>query len=99
MIYAKSRDNARTPVQWDDSENAGFTAGTPWIKVNPNYKEINARQALADPDSLFYYYQRLIKLRKEKPIIVHGSYDLILGDDPEIYASRARSMISGSLLF
>ena len=86
MIYAKSRDNARTPVQWDDSENAGFTAGTPWIKVNPNYKEINARQALADPDSLFYYYQRLIKLRKEKPIIVHGSYDLILADDPEIYA-------------
>jgi oligo-1,6-glucosidase len=86
MIYAKSRDNARTPVQWDDSENAGFTTGTPWIKVNPNCKKINARQALADPDSLFYYYQRLIKLRKEKPIIVHGSYDLILADDPEIYA-------------
>jgi oligo-1,6-glucosidase len=85
-IYAKSRDNARTPVQWDDSENAGFTTGTPWIKVNPNYKDINAKQALADPNSIFYYYQKLIRLRKEKPIIVHGSYDLILDEHPEIYA-------------
>ena len=86
MIYAKSRDNARTPVQWDDSEHAGFTTGTPWIKVNPNYKDINAKQALADPNSLFYYYQRLIRLRKEKPIIAHGNYDLILDEHQEIYA-------------
>ena len=85
-IYAKSRDNARTPVQWDDSKNAGFTTGTPWIKVNPNYKEINAKQALADPNSLFYYYQKLIQLRKEKPIVVQGSYDLILDEHQEIYA-------------
>jgi oligo-1,6-glucosidase len=86
MIYAKSRDNARTPVQWDDSEHAGFTTGTPWIKLNPNYKDINAKQALADPNSLFYYYQRLIRLRKEKPIIVQGNYDLILDEHQEIYA-------------
>jgi oligo-1,6-glucosidase len=85
-IHAKSRDNARTPVQWDDSENAGFTTGTPWIKVNPNYKDINAKQALADPDSIFYYYQKLIRLRKEKPVVVHGSYDSILDEDREIYA-------------
>jgi oligo-1,6-glucosidase len=86
MIYAKSRDNARTPVQWDDSEHAGFTTGTPWIKVNPNYKDINAKQALADRNSLFYYYQMLIRLRKEKPIVVHGNYDLILDEHEEIYA-------------
>ena len=85
-IYAKSRDNARTPVQWDDSEHAGFTTGTPWIKVNPNYKDINAKRALADPNSIFYYYQKLIRLRKEKPIIVHGNYDLILDEHQEIYA-------------
>jgi oligo-1,6-glucosidase len=85
-IYAKSRDNARTPMQWDDSTNAGFTTGIPWIKVNPNYKDINSQQALADPDSLFYYYQKLIRLRKEKPIIVHGRYDLLLDDHQEIYA-------------
>jgi oligo-1,6-glucosidase len=86
IIYAKSRDNARTPIQWDDSEQAGFTSGLPWIKVNPNYTEINVKQALADSDSIFYYYQKLIRLRKNNPIIVYGVYDLILNDDEEIYA-------------
>jgi len=86
MIHAKSRDNARTPVQWDDSGHAGFTTGTPWIKLNPNYKDINAKQALADPNSIFFYYQKLIRLRREKPIIVQGSYDLILDENQEIYA-------------
>ena len=85
-IYIKGRDNARTPMQWDDSENAGFTTGTPWLKVNPNYKEINAERALEDQDSIFYYYQQLIKLRKEHEIIVYGTYDLILEDNPSIYA-------------
>lgn len=82
----KSRDNARTPFQWDDSENAGFTTGTPWIMVNPNYKAINAKAELSDPNSIFYYYQKLIQLRKEKEIIVYGSYDLLLPDSKEIYA-------------
>lgn len=85
-IYAKGRDNARTPMQWDASANAGFTSGTPWIKVNPNYGAINAQQALADPDSIFRYYQQLITLRKANPIMVYGSYDLLLPDHEQIYA-------------
>lgn len=85
-IYAKGRDNARTPMQWDDSENAGFTTGSPWIKANPNYREINAKQALEDQNSIFYYYQQLIKLRKEYEIITYGVYDLILEEDENIYA-------------
>ncbi|MDZ5473602.1 alpha-glucosidase [Bacillus sp. 31A1R] len=85
-IYTKGRDNARTPVQWDDSENAGFTTGTPWIKVNPNYKDINAKKALEDENSIFYYYKKLIQLRKQHEIIVYGKYDLLLPDSEEIYA-------------
>jgi oligo-1,6-glucosidase len=84
--HMRSRDNARTPMQWDDSPNAGFTTGTPWIKLNPNYTQINVAQALADPRSIFYYYQQLIRLRKENPVMVHGRYDLILDDHPQIYA-------------
>ena len=86
IFHAKSRDNARTPVQWDSSDQAGFTAGTPWIKVNPNYKEVNVAQALADPDSVFHYYKKLIRLRKENPIMVYGNYDLILDNHEDIYA-------------
>jgi oligo-1,6-glucosidase len=85
-IYVKGRDNARTPVQWDDSKHAGFTTGTPWIEVNPNYKEINAKAVVEDKNSIFYYYQNLIRLRKEYEIIVYGGYDLILEDDPEIFS-------------
>jgi oligo-1,6-glucosidase len=85
-IHAKSRDNARTPMQWDTSANAGFTGGKPWIGVNPNYQQINVQQAMADPDSIFAYYQRLIRLRKQSPVIVHGNYELILEAHPDIYA-------------
>jgi len=84
-IINKSRDNARTPMQWDDSENAGFTTGTPWIKVNPNYKEINAKAEIADPNSVFHYYQKLIALRKKTPIIVYGKYELLMQDSEELY--------------
>ena len=80
------RDNARTPMQWDASSNAGFTTGTPWIKVNPNYTEINAQAALEDPDSVFYYYQKLISLRHTNPIIVYGIFKPLLTDSNEIYA-------------
>ncbi len=80
-----SRDNARTPVQWDDSPNAGFTTGTPWMPVNPNYKEINAKAELQDPQSVFYYYKKLIQLRKEYPVIVYGKYQLLLPDDPDLF--------------
>jgi len=85
-IYVKGRDNARTPVQWNASEHAGFTTGTPWISVNPNYKEVNVEQAVADPDSIFHYYKQLIKLRKENDVIVYGTYDLLLDDHEQIYA-------------
>lgn len=80
-----SRDNSRTPVQWDDSENAGFTAGTPWIKVNPNYKEINVKKDLADPLSIYAYYQKLISLRRENLVMIYGDYKDLTGGDPNIY--------------
>ena len=80
-----SRDNARTPVQWDDTENAGFTTGTPWITVNPNYKKINAAAELKDPSSVFHYYQKLIALRKQYPIIVYGKYELLLPEDENLF--------------
>ena len=85
-LMLRSRDNARTPMQWDDSEQAGFTDGESWIKVNPNYKEINAAQQLEDPNSIFYYYQKLIRLRKEKDIIVYGEFEPIYRDDEQIFA-------------
>ena len=85
-LMLRSRDNARTPMQWDDSEQAGFTDGESWIKVNPNYKEINAAQQLKDPNSIFHYYQKLISLRKEKDIIVYGEFEALYRDDEQIFA-------------
>ncbi len=85
-IYAKGRDNARTPLQWDNSINAGFTKGVPWIKVNPNYSEINVANALKDKNSVFYYYQKLIKLRKEHDVIVYGDVDILLLEHESIFA-------------
>ena len=76
-IHIKSRDNARTPMQWDDSANAGFTTGKPWIGVNPNYTEINARKEMFNTDSIFNYYKKLIELRRKYPIIVKGKYSLL----------------------
>ena len=85
-LKAKSRDNARTPMQWDDSENAGFTTGTPWLKVNPNYKQINAASQVNDPDSVFSFYRRLVALRKEYDVFVDGAFELLYADDPDIFA-------------
>jgi oligo-1,6-glucosidase len=85
-IYTKGRDNARTPMQWDAGPNAGFTTGAPWIEINPNYTEINAAQALADPGSVFHFYRKLIALRKAHPVIVYGAYALLLPDHPQVYA-------------
>lgn len=85
-IYIKGRDNARTPMQWNANEHAGFTAGEPWIGLNPNYKEINVEQALQDRESIFYYYKKLIELRKKHEIIVYGTYDLIFEEHPSIFA-------------
>lgn len=85
-IHARSRDDARTPMQWSGAENAGFTTGTPWLKVNPNYKTINADNQLSDPDSVFSYYQRLIRLRKGHPVFREGTFRLVLADHEDIFA-------------
>ncbi|WP_136608116.1 glycoside hydrolase family 13 protein [Paenibacillus dokdonensis] len=86
VIWKKSRDNARTPMQWNKSEEAGFTKATPWIRVNSNYPLINVEDALKDPDSIYYYYKKLIALRKEHEVIVYGKYELLLPLDTQIYA-------------
>ncbi|WP_284639547.1 glycoside hydrolase family 13 protein [Paenibacillus silviterrae] len=94
-IWAKGRDNARTPMQWDDGEHAGFSQSSPWLKVNPNYKHINVKTAIADPDSLFYYYKRLIELRKDSEysdVIVYGSYDLLFASHPRLYIYKRSHM-------
>ena len=88
MSYLKavSRDNARTPMQWDDSKNAGFSTGEPWLKVNENYKLINAKSQISDESSVFSYYKKLIELRHSMDVMVDGVYDLILENHPDIYA-------------
>ena len=85
-INYKGRDNARTPMQWDDSAYAGFSTAEPWIMVNPNYTKINAKDQVSREDSVFKYYQKLIRLRHNSDLIVYGTYDLILADDKDIYA-------------
>ena len=85
-IHRRSRDNARTPMQWSDAPNAGFTTGTPWIGVNPNYRTINAEAQENDPDSVLCFYRRLIALRRELPIITEGDYTLLLADHPQVFA-------------
>ena len=87
-LAAHSRDNARTPMQWDASLNAGFSDHDPWLAVNPNYVTINAKAALADPDSVFYHYQKLIQLRHDLPVITEGKFALVAGneDDAQVFA-------------
>ena len=85
-IYAKGRDNARTPMQWDNSENAGFTTGTPWLAVNKNYDEINAKQCLEDENSIFHHYRKLIDIRKNNDTIIYGDYTLLCPEDENIFA-------------
>ena len=89
-LRAMSRDNARTPMQWDASPQAGFTTGEPWIAVNPNHGEINAAAAVADQGSVFHHYRRLIELRHTDPVVVHGDFTMLLADDPQVYAFTRR---------
>lgn len=96
-IHPISRDNARTPMQWSDSPNTGFTTGTPWIKVNHNYRKINVAKDLKDPNSIFRYYQKIIQLRKQNLIMIYGDYQLILEDDEHIY-SYLRTLNKNRLL-
>ena len=83
-----SRDNARTPMQWNTSDHAGFTTGTPWICVNENYRQINAADQIEDPASVFHYFRKLIELRHTYPVIVYGKYEELLSDDPDVFAYR-----------
>lgn len=85
-LCTKARDNARTPMQWNTSYQAGFTEGTPWYHINPNYTKINVEMALEDKNSIFYYYQKLIKLRKEEDILVYGTFELLCPEDKHIFA-------------
>jgi oligo-1,6-glucosidase len=89
-LRTMGRDNARTPMQWDASPNAGFTSGTPWLAVNPNHREINAQAALADPDSVFHHYRRLIELRHTLAVIALGDFTMLVPDDERVYAFTRR---------
>jgi alpha-glucosidase len=86
LIWSTSRDNSRTPMQWSADENAGFTNGTPWIGVNPNYTEINVEKQEKDPNSILNYYKKMIQLRRIEKIFTYGIYDLVLEDHPSLYA-------------
>lgn len=86
ILNHKSRDNSRTPMQWTDEANAGFTTGTPWIDLAKNYREINVEKSIQDPDSIFYHYHKLIRLRKTYDIISNGDYRLLIEDDPNVFA-------------
>jgi oligo-1,6-glucosidase len=89
-LRAKSRDNARTPMQWDGSAEAGFTTGEPWLPVNPNYRELNAAAQVGDPGSVFAHYRRLIELRHTEPAVARGDFTMLLPDDPRVYAFTRR---------
>ncbi|MEC2077146.1 alpha-glucosidase [Metabacillus fastidiosus] len=86
IIWKNGRDNSRTPMQWTDEINAGFTTGKPWLPVNSNYCSINVKQSLQDPDSIYHYYKKMIELRKEHEALIYGSYDPILEEDDKIFA-------------
>ena len=90
-IYAKGRDNARTPIQWNEGDNAGFSDHEPWIGVNPNYKEINVEEALKDENSVFHFYQKLIRLRKEYEIISTGDFELFFEEDRRFFAYKRQA--------
>jgi oligo-1,6-glucosidase len=85
-LRSASRDNARTPMQWDGSEHAGFTTGTPWMAVNPNHTEINAQAEIVERDSVFHHYRQLIELRHTEPVVVHGNFNMLLADHRQVYA-------------
>lgn len=97
-IHHTSRDNARTPMQWNRGKNAGFSAAKPWISVNPNYVSINAADQQKDPDSIYHYYQKLIGLRRRYPIIVYGKYELIEENHPQIFAYTRRLGVQNMLV-
>ncbi|TDM12823.1 glycoside hydrolase family 13 protein [Macrococcus lamae] len=86
MLQRISRDNARTPMQWNDDENAGFTTGRPWLKVNPNYEEINVEKQMQDENSIYSFYKKMIQFKKDNPVMTYGVFDLVYADDPDVFA-------------
>lgn len=96
-IHHSSRDNARTPMQWNDGKNAGFSEGNPWIKVNPAYPEINVASALEDTNSIYYFYQKMNELRHKYDVIVYGNYELLDPDDEKVFAYK-RNLRNESIL-
>jgi glycosidase len=86
IIWKNGRDNSRTPMQWSNEVNAGFTQGTPWLKMNPNFTDINVQQSIEDLNSIYHYYRNLIQIRKENPALIYGSYELILKEHDHVYA-------------
>ncbi|MFC0473882.1 alpha-glucosidase [Robertmurraya beringensis] len=91
IIWATSRDNSRTPMQWSDDHEAGFTTGSPWMKVNPNYKDINVKKQLEDEHSILSFYKRMIQLKKNNDVFTYGKYELLLEEDPQIYVYTRES--------
>ncbi|WP_222592472.1 alpha-amylase family glycosyl hydrolase [Alkalibacterium kapii] len=85
-IWKNARDNARTPMQWSDAPQAGFTTGTPWFSVNANYPDINVKQAVKDPESIYHYYKKMIEIRKNTPALIFGSYELLAEEHPQVYS-------------
>ncbi len=86
ILWASGRDNSRTPMQWSSDENAGFTTGIPWLAVNPNYKKINVEAQQKDPHSILHFYKKMIRLKKANEVFTYGTYDLLLQDDPQLFA-------------
>ena len=89
-VYVNGRDNVRTPIQWANAPNGGFSDVAPWIKVNPNYPEINVEAALADPNSIFYFYQKMLAFRKANPTLVYGDYKDLAPRDEQVFAYRRK---------
>ena len=87
-MQQQGRDNARTPIQWSDAPHGGFTESTPWLTINPNYTEINAKEALANPNSIFYFYQKMLAYRKEHSTLIYGDYQLLAAESEKVYAYR-----------
>ncbi|MFX3673568.1 MAG: alpha-glucosidase [Paenisporosarcina sp.] len=90
-IYVKGRDNARTPMQWSNDKNGGFTEGTPWIEVNPRYTDINVKESIQNKDSIFSHYQHLIRIRKDIEVVTQGDFNLLFKEHPQVFAYERRS--------
>ena len=97
-VHQQGRDNARTPIQWDDSPNAGFTTGTPWLKLNPNYPKINVKESLEDSNSIFYFYQKLLAFRKTNPTLIYGDFRMLASESEQVFAYKRSDEVATFLI-